>query len=130
MKLWKHFLLFYLGGMGYSGLELLWRGRTHGSMFTLGGVCFLLLGKLGRLPMNLLSKAAAGSALVTAGELLTGLAVNRRYRVWDYRSLPLNFRGHICLLYSLLWMPVSLAGMALHRLLDRVISQKFHRVQE
>ena len=127
MGVWKQFLLFYLGGMGYSGLELLWRGRTHGSMFALGGACFLALGRIGRLPGRLWRKALAGSAAVTAGELLTGLTVNRRYRVWDYRSLPLNFRGHICLLYSLLWIPVSLAGMKLHRRLGRTIDDLISR---
>ena len=44
MKFWKQAMLFYLGGCAYMGLELLWRGRSHGSMFLLGGFCFLLIG--------------------------------------------------------------------------------------
>ena len=47
-------------------------------------------------------------------ELLTGLAVNQNYTVWDYRAMPLNFMGQICLTYSLLWVPVSLLGMKLY----------------
>jgi hypothetical protein len=27
--------------------------------------------------------------------------------VWDYSELPLNYRGQVCLYYSLLWIPVS-----------------------
>ena len=46
LKIWKNAVLFYLGGMGYVGLELLWRRRSHSSMFVLGGICFLALGKL------------------------------------------------------------------------------------
>ena len=55
MKIWKQAVLFYLGGCAYMGLELLWRGRSHGSMFVAGGTCFLLIGHLNhvrpRLPL-------------------------------------------------------------------------------
>ena len=39
---------FLVGGFGYVALELLWRGRSHASMFLAGGICFLLLGGLNR----------------------------------------------------------------------------------
>lgn len=123
MKLWKQIILFYLGGMAYTGLELLWRGRTHGSMFLLGGACFVALGRLRRLRLPLPVSALMGSAIVTAGELAVGLLVNRGYAVWDYRAMPVNFRGQICLAYSMLWMPVSLFAMGLYGLLDRKISE-------
>ena len=116
MKFWKNCLLFYLGGGTYHSIELLWRGRSHGSMFLLGGLCFSLLGSLHRrLPrLPLAAKPVLGAILVTALELITGLLVNREFAVWDYRSLPFNFRGQICLNYTLLWMPLSLFGMWLN----------------
>ncbi len=114
MKIWKNAVLFYLGGGSYMTLEFLWRGRSHGSMFLLGGGCFLILGKLRRLRCPALLRGVAGAGIVTALELLTGLAVNRDHQVWDYRSVPLQFKGQICLPYSLLWIPVSLGAMALH----------------
>ena len=122
MKFWKQILLFYLGGMAYAALELLWRGRTHSSMFLLGGACFVALGWLKKLRLSLPASALAGSAVVTTGELATGLAVNRSYTVWDYRTQPMNFLGQICLTFSLLWIPVSLFAMVLYGLLDRKIS--------
>ncbi len=119
----KPFLFFITGGAAYVGLELLWRGRSHGSMFLAGGSCFLLLGKLSkvrpRLPLIL--RGVAGAGVITMVELLAGLMFNRTYRVWDYRNLPLNFHGQICLPFFLLWIPLSLVGMELYALLDRKV---------
>jgi hypothetical protein len=118
----KQILLFGIGGTGYVGLELLWRGRSHGSMFLLGGLCFLLLGTLRRLvKISLIFRLMIGAACVTVLELLTGLAVNRNYQVWDYRGLPLHYRGQICLIYSLLWIPVCFLGMMLHGLAEKCL---------
>lgn len=115
MNFRKKGLLFSLGGGLYTCLELIWRGRSHISMFLLGGGCFLALGRLQRWRLPMVPRAALGSAMVTAGELATGLLVNREYQVWDYRQLPLNFLGQICLPYSLLWMPVCLLAMEIYR---------------
>lgn len=123
MKILKYTILFYLGGMTYLFLEFAWRGYSHGSMFLLGGLCFLLLGQLAiRFPrVSMGWKVILGAALVTALELLTGLAVNRDYSVWDYRQLPFQFLGQISLIYSLLWMPVSLAAMGLYPVMERFV---------
>ena len=113
--------LFSVGGGAYVGLELLWRGRSHWTMFLLGGGCFLAIGQLGRqrprrsLPL----RAVLGSGICTAGELVTGLVFNRGYEIWDYRALPLNYRGQICLPFTLLWIPVSALAAVLFERLDR-----------
>lgn len=115
-RFWKNSVLFYVGGTAYMLLEFCWRGRSAGSMFLLGGACFLLVGgKVAawtRLPLAL--RLVSGAAVITALELLTGLLVNRNHQVWDYRSMPFQFMGQICLSYTLLWIPVSLAAMYLH----------------
>ena len=118
MRYAKKAALFAIGGSAYVGLELLWRGRSHGSMFAAGGTCFLLLGKLGKTRLSLPARAVTGSGVITAVELATGLLVNRDHRVWDYRDVPGNFKGQICPVYTALWMPVSLGAMALYRWLD------------
>lgn len=115
--------LFFIGGSGYVGLELLWRGRSHISMFLAGGVCFLLLGRIDKTRLSPAAKCLVGAAAITAVELLAGLVANRDYRVWDYRQMPFHFMGQICLGYSLLWIPVSFGAIWLHRLLK----QKFRR---
>ena len=123
MKILKNILLFLIGGFGYVLLELLWRGWSHISMFFAGGISFLLLGGLNnvrpRLP--LLPRALVGAGIITMVELLAGLLANRSYAVWDYRHMPLNFYGQICLPFTLLWIPISLVALLLH---DR-ISRRF-----
>ena len=125
MKFWKQAVLFYLGGCAYMGLELLWRGRTHGSMFAAGGTCFLLIGHLNhvrpRLPLPL--RCLAGAGIVTMVELAAGLLVNRQFQVWDYRDRPGNFLGQICPLFTALWVPVSLAALGLYELLSARLSR-------
>ena len=115
MKIWRKVFLFCLGGGIYGVLELVYRGRTHGSMFILGGLCFLILGQLGRLPLSWPALTVLGCACITAAELLTGLAVNRNYSVWDYRALPFNFLGQVSLQFALLWLPLAFLGIQLYR---------------
>lgn len=120
MEIWKQAVLFYLGGGGYMLLEVAFRGWSHGSMFLAGGSCFLLLGALGkrcRLPLPW--RLGLGAVTVTAVELLTGLLVNRQYQVWDYRRMPWNLFGQVCLPFTLLWVPVSLGAFVLYGVLDR-----------
>ena len=116
-------MLFTLGGCSYMGLEFLWRGWSHGSMFLAGGSCFLLLGKLDETQprLSLPVRAAAGAGIITLVEYTAGLMVNRKYTVWDYRSTPMNLHGQICLPFSLLWIPVSLGAMLLYRYLNKKI---------
>lgn len=106
------------------GLEFLWRGYSHGSMFFAGGTCFLLLGALDRAQPRLrcLPRAVLGAGIITMVELAAGLAVNRGYQVWDYRALPGNYLGQICPQYSLLWIPVAAGAMGLYRRLDALFT--------
>ena len=112
--------LFTVGGGTYVSLELLWRGRSHWTMFALGGGCFLAIGELGkRLPgLGRFPRAVLGSAVCTAGELAAGLLFNRDFSVWDYRDLPANFRGQVCLPFTLLWVPLSALAAELYRWLE------------
>ena len=58
---------------------------------------------------------------VVAFVLAAGLLINRKYAVWDYRNVPFNFMGQICLPYSLLWIPVGFAGAECYRILVKKI---------
>ena len=128
MRILKGILFFFMGGIGYVTLEHLWRGRSHSSMFLAGGSCFLLLGKLDKLRtrLSLMIRGLMGAGLITVVELLAGLLFNRDHRVWDYRDLPANFRGQICLRFSLLWIPLSLGAMNLYRFLNEKLRDFRH----
>ncbi|MGN6715301.1 putative ABC transporter permease [Anaerocolumna jejuensis] len=102
----------------YYTLEVLWRGHSHWTMFILGGLCFVLIGALNELytwDMALISQMFLSSLVVTILELITGLIVNIGVGggVWDYSRMPYNFYGQICLLYTVLWFFLSLAGIIL-----------------
>lgn len=126
MKIWKTLVLFYTGGAAYLTLELLYRGRSHGSMFLAGGLCFLLIGHLNRveprLPLPL--RAVVGALIVTMVELGAGMIVNRNHQVWDYRDQPLNFMGQICPVFTLLWVPLSLFAAVLFQRMEAGLEQK------
>ena len=125
MKFLRGCILFYIGGAAYMILEFLWRGRSHGSMFLLGGLCFLLVGggvaRLQKLP--LLLRGILGAIIITALELGTGLIVNRDFRVWDYRTQPYQFLGQICLPFSLLWILISLLAMAIYARANKTLNR-------
>lgn len=111
MTIWKTLGRFTIGGTAYVGLELLWRGRSHPSMFLAGGICFLLLAWLEETSLPGWVKPLAGAAAITAVELGTGLLVNRTYQVWDYRGQPGNLLGQVCPLFSILWIFVAWFGI-------------------
>ncbi|MGN0977241.1 MAG: hypothetical protein ACI4PH_04225 [Faecousia sp.] len=129
MKIAKRAALFGIGGSAYVGLELLYRGFSHISMFGAGGLCFLLIGQLKKLPVSKPAQVGCGAGIVTAVELVTGLLVNRDYQVWDYRGQPGNFLGQICPMFTALWIPVTAAGMGLYNLADAGLDKLFGRLQ-
>lgn len=124
MGLLKKFFLFLLGGSAYVMLEWLWRSWSHISMFFAGGVCFLLLGKLSTIRPKLILplRGLVGAGIITMVELAAGLLCNRSYGVWDYRHLPFNYHGQICLRFFLLWIPISLLAMGIYPRAERLIS--------
>lgn len=117
-RLNKHLCLFDTGGVLYLAIEIVWRGRSHWSMFLLGGLCFVCLGLINEvIPWEtaLWKQILIGAGIITALEFITGCIVNLwlELGVWDYSGIPGNFLGQICPQYALLWIPVSAAGIVL-----------------
>lgn len=108
---------FLFGAAGYPLLELLYRKRTHYSMAVAGGCASLLISRLSKTRIRPAAKAALGGIGVTAIEFACGLVWNRRWQVWDYRRTPMNWKGQVCLPYSLLWCGLCGALMPLYRIM-------------
>ncbi len=117
-KLYKYVVLLLVGGGLYVLLELIWRGRSHWTMFLLSGICFVSLGLINEIlpwEMPVWQQIIIGACIVTALEFLTGCIVNLwlGLGVWDYSALPGNVMGQICPQFFLLWIPVALAAIIL-----------------
>lgn len=102
---------FLLGAVGYPALEILYRGRTHYSMSLAGGCAMIVADRLRRMRISPVTRAFLFGAAVTGIEAACGCIWNRRRQVWDYRRVPLNWRGQVCLPYSLLWCALGAAVM-------------------
>ena len=114
----KYIFLFLTGGLLYNMLELELRGWTHWTMFILGGIWFLCLGRINEvMPWDtpFLKQVLIGACIITYLEFVTGCVVNiwLGWGIWDYSKLPGNILGQICPQFFLLWLLVSAAGIVL-----------------
>lgn len=119
----KGSILFLIGSIGYSLIELLWRGYTHWTMSVTGGLCFLAIyhidAKHAAKPWW--KKCFLCSLAITGMEFLVGCVVNLQlgWKVWNYSRLPGNVMGQICPLFSLLWFLLSIPLIGLTRFLQK-----------
>ena len=93
--------VFSIGAFGYGLIEVLWRGHTHWSMLTAGGLSFLGLSRIERTMrgMSLIKKALLGCALITSIEYVFGLIFNviLKKNVWKM-FLNLLYQMPLCML--------------------------------
>lgn len=105
---------FLTGAVAYPLLEIAWRRRTHPAMALAGGTAMQMLCVLARMQKGrpLWRSALWGGLMITGMEYLFGVTFNRRYHIWDYRRTPFNYRGQICLPYTLGWCLLSAAVLS------------------
>lgn len=114
--LFKYLFLFLLGGAVYFGVEILWRGFSHYSMFITGGICFLYAGlqnEYTNWDRPLWKQVLQVDFFVLSCEFICGVIVNLwlGLNIWDYSNLPFNILGQVCLPYALLFLPLSLIAI-------------------
>ena len=117
-KLVKFLILLSSGGLIYVLIEFLYRGRSHWSMFLVGGICFVLIGGLNNwFPWNwsILRQMGISAAIVTAVEFVSGILLNMvlNLDVWDYSNMPFNLLGQICLPFTAIWFFLSAVAVLL-----------------
>lgn len=100
-------LAFLIGGNVYCGIELLYRARTHYSMFFCAGIAIIILLAIYEYNKNIsvISFAIYSTLIITGLEFIFGLVFNigLNMNVWNYSKAPLNILGQICVPFSLIW---------------------------
>lgn len=115
--IYKHFILFCIGGIAYFYIEKIFRYLTNGtdthwSMFIMGGVIFILIGLCNEFytwDMSFVKQCFIGSIIITLLEALVGYIINIKlgWNVWHY-DIPLSFfYGQINLFFSIMWFFLS-----------------------
>lgn len=117
-EIFYEFVIWLTGAILYFMLEIMVRGYSHVSMFLCGGTALVILDMIWiRLKRSRIKKYAkifiimfAGTNVITLLEYITGLIVNIKYglEVWNYSELKYNYRGQICLMYSVIWALMSI----------------------
>lgn len=112
----KYLILLCIGGVVYCSIELIQRGRTHWTMFIVGGLCFIFCGAINEIlswNTSIWLQMFYCSIGITVIEFVSGVIINiiLGWNVWDYSNQPLNLFGQVCLLYSFLWYLLSLVAI-------------------
>lgn len=101
--------MWLLLGIGYSQLELLFRGFTYVQMTVIGGLCGALIGLIDEHPAYynriMFQQCVLGTLIVLLVEYVSGYIFNIRLgmNIWSYTCMPCNLRGQICLPTAVVW---------------------------
>ena len=111
-------IIFIISGFIYIMLELLWRGRSHWTMFLCAGLCGLVMANVNN---NLLSfetdfriQVVVSALCCTTFEFLFGLIFNGDFTIWDYRGMwgTIHWLGdQVNLLFFGVWLLISLFAL-------------------
>ena len=121
-------ILFCIGALGYGGIEVAVRGYTHWTMLLAGGGCLLGLYRisLAMAGAPFLLRCAAGAALITGVELVTGLICNRclGWAVWDYSDQWGTLWGQICPQFTFYWFLLSMLMLYLFERAGQLVGRQ------
>lgn len=114
----KQLILFIVGGLTYGGIELIYRQKTYLLMLICGGIAILLLDKLNDYiswDMDILLQGCIGSVVITGMEFIIGNLYLAGFvpKMWDYSNMWMNYKGIVCIPFSLLWILLSIGAIFL-----------------
>lgn len=129
--------ILFLGGVGgsiYYGIELLFRGFSHWSMFLLGGICMVFMGKQGlwcQWKTPFWKQVVHCTIFVACSEFVTGIIVNKwmRWNVWDYSDRRFQIFGQTCLLFTALFSLLCIVGIVLAAMIEKYLYQNKNEEQ-
>lgn len=106
----KYVLLFTFSGYIYVCLELLFRGRSDITMMFCASICVIpmvVLNNQFSYEVDFLLQLVLCTIFATFVEYIFGVIFNADYHIWDYRNMPMNIDGMVCLPFLLLWMLIA-----------------------
>lgn len=114
----KNVVLFGVGMIAYMLIEQIYRGYTFFEMGICGGIAIVLLDKINdhiSWDMDILLQGCIGSALITGMEFIIGnlSLAGVLPKMWDYSNVWMNYKGIICLPFSLIWIVLSICAIML-----------------
>ncbi len=112
-----------IGGGIYYTLEIIARGRSHWTMFLLGGLCFISCGIIHNISSGQLAiwqEMVWCMIVITLLELVFGIVLNGflSMNIWDYSGMPFHILGQICVPFMLLWYFISFPAILLNTVCD------------
>lgn len=115
-KIVKNAILFAIGFSVYITMEVIFRGYSFPIMGLCGGVAIVVLDKINdriSWDIDLFIQGLIGSAFITIMEYIIGCLSLAGYlpMMWDYSHLPLNYKGIVCVPFSLLWIVLSIIAI-------------------
>ena len=127
-KLREYAAVCTIGSVGYSAIEVLWRGFTHWTMALTGGVVFSVMAPVRKSLQGVswVQRCVAGSALITTAEFIVGCVVNLHYGlgIWDYSRERFNLLGQVCAKYAALWFLLAAPAMGLSTRISGLLENK------
>lgn len=127
-SIYENVEIFIIGAVLYSGMEILFRGFTHWTMFLAGGLCITILYHIfaRKKDIALWKKCLIGTLVITIIEFSFGCVVNLllHWNVWDYSHFRFNLLGQVCLLYTALWFILSAPLAWFAKLLQKMTHSK------
>lgn len=117
-NIFTYCFLFYFYGATYVTIEVFFREHSHWTMFLLGAICGLIIGKLNEFipwEKSFFLQCLIGATIITIMEFIWGYFLNIKLglNLWDYSNLWGNFKGQICPLFSVCWFFLSGIGIIL-----------------
>lgn len=114
--IYKNFVLFSIGYFLYIIIELCFRGYSYPISGIMGGLSLIIIDKFNDYiswDIDFILQCILGACVVTTIELIFGLIdINYLHlNMWDYSNMPLNYKGIICLPFSIIWCFLSGIGI-------------------
>lgn len=114
----KNVVLCYVGFTTYITIETIYRGFSFWQVGICGAIAIILLDKINDYiswDMDILLQGCIGSLIITGMEFIIGnlYLMGIVPKMWDYSNVWLNYKGIICLPFSLIWILLSICAILL-----------------